>query len=194
LPLLPPSLRELFCQGNQLTTLPPLPRALKNLSCQYNQLTRLPPLSPFLRVLHCENNLLTQLPLLPISLKDLYCKNNQLTCFPTMMVEKVIQHLEIISYYGNPFSNIIERHDSSFIENNYEYNYDIFITLYNSNLWNRFRFFYFLSKFRKKFLSWMWKSREKKIKERYHPKHLFAFIDNGFKDADNGLDDFLNAW
>jgi Leucine-rich repeat (LRR) protein len=102
--------------------LPPLPRALKNLSCQYNQLTRLPPLSPFLRVLHCENNLLTQLPLLPITLKDLYCKNNQLTCFPTMIVEEVIQHLEIISYYGNPFSKIIERHDSSFIEYNYERN------------------------------------------------------------------------
>ena len=42
----------------------------------------------------------------------------------------------------------------------------------------------------------MWKSREKKIKEQYHPKHLFAFIDEheDIGDEDNGLDDFLNAW
>ena len=115
-----------------------------------------------------------------------------------MMVEKVIQHLEIISYYGNPFSKIIERHEttnrSSFIENNYDYDYDIFITLYNSNAWNHFRFYYFLSKFRKKFLSWMWKAREKQIQQRFHPSKLLEFLQTVDNEDGEALDAFIDEW
>ena len=30
---------------------------------------------------------------------------------------------------------------------------------------------------KKKFLSWMWKSREKKIKKQFHYKHLLRFME-----------------
>ena len=70
--------------------------------------------------------------------------------------------------------------------------YDIYIKreneIYQKKI-NHFREFYFHSKFKKKFLSWMWKSKENKIKEKYHPRHLISFLE-----SETDLDVILNKW
>jgi hypothetical protein len=67
------------------------------------------------------------------------------------------------------------------------------ITIHNKdkiNKWNHFREFYFLSKLRKKFISWMWKSRETKIKELCNPIHLQNIINKDSEYFHNFLDSF----
>jgi len=84
LPELPASLETLYCNNNQLTSLPELPASLEWLSCNNNQLTSLPELPASLEWLSCNNNQLTSLPELPASLEWLYCYNNQLTSLPEL--------------------------------------------------------------------------------------------------------------
>ena len=50
------NLEELYCNNNQLTTLPTLPQNLKKVFCSNNQLTTLPTLPPNLAELYCYNN------------------------------------------------------------------------------------------------------------------------------------------
>jgi hypothetical protein len=71
----------LYCDNNQLTSLPDLPNVVK-LHCDNNQLTALPDL-PNVVELYCSNNQLTSLPDLPNVVK-LYCKYNQLTALPEL--------------------------------------------------------------------------------------------------------------
>ena len=54
---------------------------LKQLFCDNNQLTSLPEIPEGLEVLYCNNNRLLALPALPNSLESLNCSNNQLTIF-----------------------------------------------------------------------------------------------------------------
>jgi len=77
-------LKELYCNGNYLTSLPVLPKTLEKLNCGYNGLTLLPNLPENLKVLYCSNNQLTSLPVLPEKLKELYCFNNKLTSLPVL--------------------------------------------------------------------------------------------------------------
>jgi hypothetical protein len=39
----------------------------------------------------------------------------------------------------------------------------------------------------------MWKSKEERIKEHYHPKHLLEFIKTN-DDYNKDIDDFLCVW
>ena len=57
--------------------------------------------------------------------------------------------------------------------------------------WNRFREYYFLSRLKKKFISWMWKAREEKIKEQFHYKHLLRFMEENDNDENVDLEPFL---
>ena len=82
LPPLPPNLKTLYCDGNQLTSLPPLPDTLEVLICSNNRLTELPPLPAGLIELQCERNQLTSLPTLNNNLKILNCEYNQITELP----------------------------------------------------------------------------------------------------------------
>ena len=54
---------------------------------------------------------------------------------------------------------------------------------------NKFRYFYYSLKFKKQFIKWLWKSREKKIIEKYHPKYLLEYLEDN-----TDLDEFLNNW
>ena len=49
---------------------------------------------------------------------------------------------------------------------------------------------------KKKFISWMWKSREDRIKNQFHPRHLINFLENNNVSEDNNscLDMFLKQW
>jgi hypothetical protein len=124
---------------------------------------------------------LTILPALNDNLKTLYCYNNQLITLPNLN-----DNLTIISFCNNP---VCERMGSISFDNKQKINKWI-------NKWNNFREFYFLSKLKKKLISWMWKSREKQIRQLFHPSHLIQFLENNHvSDDDNSsLDIFLNHW
>ena len=70
------------------------------------------------------------------------------------------------------------------------------VTKSKINQWNHFREFYFLSKLRKKIISWMWKSRESKIREQFHPSHLIRFLETNNISENDGeeMDKFLIQW
>jgi Leucine-rich repeat (LRR) protein len=175
LTLLPPlnvSLQILFCSHNRLASLPPLNSYLKRLDCSHNQLTFLPQLNSTLENLYCSNNQLTTIPLLPFFLRTLDCSNNYLIYFP---------YLHFFLHFECENNKLFEIIDYNFINSRKKLN-----TL------THFREFYFLSKFRLQFHKWLWKSREKSIKERYHPKYLYNFINQ--KDAKIDLDNFLKNW
>ena len=74
----------LYCDGNQLTSLPKLPSTLQYLQCSGNQLTSLPVLPNSLNGLLSNGNLLTSLPALPHTIKQMECSYNNLTGLPTL--------------------------------------------------------------------------------------------------------------
>jgi len=78
------SLKSLYCNGNQLTTLPDLPQSLNLLFCGFNELTELPSLPLGLTRLDCDTNHLSSLPTLPSTLRILSCENNRLTELPEL--------------------------------------------------------------------------------------------------------------
>ena len=54
---------------------------------------------------------------------------------------------------------------------------------------NKFRDLYYHLKFKKHFIKWLWKSKEKKIMEKYHPKYLWENLEEK-----TDLDEFLEKW
>jgi hypothetical protein len=78
------SLTVLYCEGNQLRSLPLLPVSLKYLDCNSNLLRTLPVLNEGLIRINCSNNKLSTLPLLPTSLSGLNCGVNQLSTLPLL--------------------------------------------------------------------------------------------------------------
>ena len=77
-------LLDIYCQNNQLTSLPNLPPFLTHLYCSFNRLTSLPDLSTltYLQYLYCDNNQLTTLPDISgsnyLSSFRFYCEKNLL--------------------------------------------------------------------------------------------------------------------
>jgi uncharacterized repeat protein (TIGR01451 family) len=93
------SLTTLYCDHNQLTTLPPLPSALQQLYCNDNLITYLPELPVGLQLLDCFNNQLSSLPMLPEILTELLMDNNQIACIPN-----IPWILFNFSYVNNPIT------------------------------------------------------------------------------------------
>jgi hypothetical protein len=69
----------LYCDNNQLTTLPVLPPGIVSLYCRNNQLTTLPVLPDTLEYLEFSGNQLTTLPALPPGLIGLNVSNNPIS-------------------------------------------------------------------------------------------------------------------
>ena len=157
------NLIKLYCSNNQLTSLPPLNKNLKILYCDINFLTSLPPLNENLEILYCYNNRLTSIPQLNENLKQLYCFYN-------------------ISFKYNPIYNIL----SDLL---YNFNNPYTNQILQIKKLNKFRSLYYQLKFKKHFIKWLWKSREKQIEEKYHPKYLLENLDEN-----TDLDEFLNNW
>ena len=164
-----------------LTYLPELSR-FKNLMvliCFDNQLTSLPPLNENLKILICCDNKLTSLPPLNKNLKTLICNNNHLTSFPNLN-----KNLKILDMGNNPVYDVL--YDLDNIIKTYE------IPIKTNKILkiiNKFRSLYYQLKFKKHFIKWLWKSREKQIEEKYHPKYLLENLDEN-----TDLDEFLNNW
>lgn len=190
LPSLPSSLFEVYCHNNQLVCLPSLPPSLQILDCGNNQLTMLPPLNSRLTYLYCYNNELTSLPSLHhVSLYTLDCRNNLLTSLtfcPSFKVVYCNENNGLISLIG--FDNYL-----GFLEWSETPIYDLLDgDQENIIKFNWFREHYFLSRLRKKFISWMWKAREERIKEQFHYKHLIRFMEESddLEDLDPFLENF----
>jgi Leucine-rich repeat (LRR) protein len=182
-------LEELNCSSNQLISLPPLNTSLKNLRCENNQLTSLPPLPSSLEVLYCPFNQLTSLPpLLNTSLKLLNCSYNKLTFIPP-----INESLYELYCYYNPLTSLLFLYSSlrHFIWNNTPIYALLNGNRENITKFNWFREYYFLSRLKKKFISWMWKSREKAIREQFHYKHLLRFMEENGDLENVDLDPFL---
>ena len=172
-------LKELYCDYNKLSSLPTtLPERLEELICSHNQLTSLPNLTKLkkLKELNCSDNQLNSLPnTLPESLETLYCFDNKLTYLPNLP-EKTIY----IYYPNNPIYNIL----------NVDINNNSLIKIkQNIKIVNNFRHLYDSLQFKKQFIKWLWKSREKKIMEKYHPNYLWVNLDEN-----TDLDEFLHNW
>ena len=170
-------LRALYCTNNELSSLPTnLPEDLEILYCSCNQLTSLPDLTRLkkLEALYCSNNQLSSLPTtLPENLKLLFCFDNKITYFPTL-------HEEIVYfiYSNNPISNLLDNNNNSLIK-----------VKQNIIIVNNFRHLYYSLQFKKQLIKWLWKSREKKIMDKYHPNYLLENLEDN-----TDLDELLNNW
>jgi len=202
-------LQVLNCQNNQLTSLPPFNPTLERVNCRNNKLTSLPPFNKNLLDIECSRNELTVLPTLNKKLIYLDCGLNQLTALPELKHLKNLCHLNIYSnrihtlpalneglkYFemaGNKFDVLLPLyfHSDMYYSKLYFKKKDIV----KINKWIHFREYYFLSKLKSKFLSWMWKAREKQIQQKYHPSKLIAFLQTVDDEDGEALDNFIDAW
>ncbi len=86
LPPLPASLTQLFCQSNNLGSLPTLPNGLLILSLKSNNLYALPsPLPSNLNRININQNHISVLPALPSTLESLSAYDNILTSLPSSL-------------------------------------------------------------------------------------------------------------
>ena len=166
------NLQELICCNNQLTSLPKLNENLKILNCSNNKLTSLPNLNQNLEILNCRVNKLTSLPNLNENLQILNCSNNQLTCLPSLN-----QNLYALYYYYNPIYTIIDSDNLIIIRKKLKILYI-------------FRHLYYCLKFKSQFRHLLWKIREPKIMQKYHPSYLDEFL----KDENIDIDMVLDNW
>lgn len=84
LPILPPTLEELYCGQNIGLRIPPLPSTLKIFDCQFCDLTKLNDLPLGLKELACDQNKLDYISSFPSSLIRISCSYNDLTELPTL--------------------------------------------------------------------------------------------------------------
>ena len=162
LPEFIPNLTHLFCDKNQLTTIPLLSNLIV-LYCDKNQLTTIP-LLPNLTHLFCDKNQLTTIPLLP-NLTNLWCRNNQLTSLP------LLPNLKCLKCDTNPlpYTEI----------NGYKNTMEIF---------NRCKEIIYAKKLRNQFRNWLWdKVRRPKIEAKYHPSKIMERINasDNWEDLDD---------
>jgi hypothetical protein len=105
-------------------------------------------------------------------IKLLYCRNNHLISLPYFN-----EKIELFDYSFNPIYEIIT--------------FNKHIINQQLKILNRFRYLYYLLKFKKRFRDWLWiKIRELKIREKYHYKYL---IEN-LPDEETDLDTVLDNW
>lgn len=101
LPVLPDTIEYLSCTHNQITSLPELPQSLRALGCTDNKLTSLPPLPSGLELLVYSENSVSQLPVLPSGLRQLDCSKNNMQTLPS-----VPQYLQALACSDNGLTSL----------------------------------------------------------------------------------------
>ena len=177
-------LEDLNCSHNCITTFVPFTNKhrLKYLDCSHNRLTEFTSIKKSLVSLNVSFNNLTSLPTIEC-IVDLNCSNNPMYTFPKVL------HLFYMNVctHNTYFHTILASHKG---KGDYAIRYEC--EIYNRiKIWNRFRELCFMVRLRKRFISWMWKSRERKIRELCHYKHLNKFLKD---DESDGLDTFLETF
>ena len=158
---LPNTIEELWCCNNKLEHMPILPMNLNILICNNNNLTYLPILTGKLTKFACCYNKLHNIPKLPHSLVSLYCDNNNLFILPILPIS-----LKSISLYNN--TNIIYTNLYGYDDSSNKISYINYINI----ILHKFKFIFYMIKFKLQFHRWLWKSREQKIKLEMHPDNI----------------------
>ena len=136
--------------------------------------TYLNSLSKDISTLNISNKGIKSLPDLTIfkNLKTLNCYNNQLTSLPTLP-----QNLQYLYCSNNSIYEIV--------------NNDSLITIkQNIQTLNNFRHLYYCLKFKSQFWHLLWKIKEPKIMQKYHPSYLDELLTNENIDIDMVLDNW----
>lgn len=172
-------LEILSCSYNQLTELPPLNPSLTKLFCSGNRLTRLPPINPNLNTLYCFSNYLTYLPLLNDKLEMLFCTGNKLKSMPLLN-----DKLEILYFANNPIYDVVAFKITNIVH-----------IKKNVQTLHKFKYLFYLLKFKNKFRDWLWvKVREPKIKEYYSPANLLKLLSGIDEDDYDQFDNVVSNW
>ncbi len=181
-------LQVLICYDNELEQLPPFSMQLLSVDCSKNRLTRLPPLNACLIEMNCSHNLLCTLPALHPDLCVLNCSHNRLQWLPSLPPT-----LRRLNYLGNDILSKLFTPDFG----NFYSNIMPVQLRKEADILHRFVSLRYSIKYACQFHKWMWKSRETKIKKKFHPDHLVSFI-KSLEDQPNPnkrtLDDFLDSW
>jgi Leucine-rich repeat (LRR) protein len=177
LPIFNKNLTILRCSNNKLKFIQEFNENLEELYCSSNQLTFLPKLNKKIRNLYCSSNKLTILPAFNVNLQEIYCINNKLELLPQLN-----ENLRILDYEKNPVYDIFDSNTLEIIKEKIE-------------IINKFRYLYYILKFKKQFRIWLWKRvREPKIIKKYHPKYLLENLSEEIELDENKFDEFLEKW
>jgi hypothetical protein len=192
LPELPKKIISIICSFNKLKYLPELPNTIQYINCSYNNLKELPKLkNTNLININCKNNLeLKIIPELPNTLKLLNCINCSIYELPY-----INDNMGFLSCNNNNIHRIKNYPVKLFYNfSNYCLNNPICnlfdINKKNIDKFNKFIYFFYLNKFKKKFKKILWeKIREPKIREIYSPEKLKILLkDSSIQKCHNIID------
>jgi hypothetical protein len=199
LPQLNKNLKYLVCTSNNLKKIPKLNKKLTTLICDYNEITFIESFNDNLEYINCNNNKLKIIPHLNNklvslkcrdnnikeilnfneNLKVLECDNNQLFYLPLFN-----QKLERLCITNNPINSII------FTNNIYYYLYDDQILFADKQIkiLYKFRFLFYLLKFKSKLRYFLYvKIKKPKMEKLYSPASLINLL----KDIDENNEDIF---
>ena len=185
IPPLPSKLEKLFCTNNNLTMLPILPNTLTHFDCSKNKIKQLPICSRELYMISCSYNKLTEIPNSYSNVKLLYCSNNDIISIPFLSKNLAGIICGNTWIYSNFNLYDVEQHSyfiHSFVAR------DIAVII---NKLNKFKYTYNCLKFKTQFIKLLWKMRERKAKELYHPSNLIKLLNTV---SEEDVDDALEKW
>ena len=218
LPCLPNNLSELHCNNNFLTDLPPLPPNLNLLNCQHNQISKMPELPTTMMYFNCSNNWLKTLPELPNGLYELSCESNHLISLPVLpknlelllcghnkltVLPELPEKVRFLYCNHNQLRQLPYFHNHPLFGFHFEGNplelYDVLSRIASiddqrrvSNQWYLFREKYFQRKYKKSLRDWLWRIREKRVREEMHPDRIRALLENvADEDLEKRLDEIF---
>jgi Leucine-rich repeat (LRR) protein len=158
------NLTTLKCGCNKLTELPLLPNSISYLTCERNLLNKIHNFPLKLKVLNCSCNNLKELPPFPDSLTYLNCSFNQLITIPDLP-----PNIKSINIYGNP----------------HVYKYETAAMINRTNDFIRkCKNIIFNNKFKKPFIAWMWRARERIAMRVMHPSNIEKLLNTDRHIAD----------
>ena len=185
IPPLPSKLEKLFCTNNNLTMLPILPDTLTYLDCSKNQIKQLPMCSSKLHMLSCSYNKLTEIPNSYSNIKLLYCSNNDIISVPFLSKNLLCIICNNTWLYSNFDLDDVEKY--SYLMHTFVAR-DIAILL---NKINKFKYTYNCLKCKTQFMKWLWKMRERRATELYHPSNLIKLLNTT---SEEEVDKALEKW
>lgn len=204
------NLKILNCGENNLKTIPKI-NNLVNLKCYNNKIEYIPQLDN-LKYLFCQYNKLEYLPKLD-SLEILHCSNNKIKCirrynkliYLDCSCNNIIEILpqdKLQNYYSkyndyvilsdytklyeNPIYNIINNFRKYDLKNNYHKRFEYIKE--NLIIIHKFKYLYYLLKYKNKFRNLLWdKIRKPKIEQYYSPNNLIKLIEENSDNYDEAL-------
>ena len=206
LPILPDSVSELDCSSNKITEIIQLPNNLTLIRCFGNAIERINVLPPRIRFVNCMYNNLTTLPIFPDSMEELYCSHNHITELGRLTennvssVQSFPPQLQYINCAYNDIQILPEIPSTViYFQCNNNPIYQVIKTsntntkiIDNANIIHKFRFTYYIIKFKSKFKKWLWEYvREPRIRNIFSPENIFSKLSALSSNNDNDIDSLL---